>query len=236
MYALQDKQSSRLTREQRTSEILHAAREVFRERGYEGARVSEIAARVGVVEGLIYKYFESKRALLNRVLEYWYEGLCEDNTYHLSGICGYRQQLRYLIWRHVRTLGEDPQICRLILRELRAAPQYLESELHQMNRRYTQILIDVLQEGILHGEFRQDLPVSLLRDMVFGGIEHHLWGFLYGQSGLDADRLAEQITGLLSSGITLQDDAAGLGAQTQRLATLVDRVERALDKHRTALT
>jgi len=226
------KRSSRLTREQRVSEILRAAREAFRERGYEGTTVAEIAARLGVVEGLIYKHFDSKRALLNRVLEHWYEGLYEDYAHNLSGIRGYRQQLRYLIWRHVRTLGDDPQTCRLVLKEVRAEPNYLDSELHHMNRRYTQLLVDVLQNGIRHDEFRRDLPLPLVRDMVYGCVEHHLWGFLYGQSRLDPDRLADQITELLCGGILARTAASGLGAQTERLATLVDRVEIALESRR----
>jgi AcrR family transcriptional regulator len=226
------KRSSRLTREQRGSEILRAAREAFRESGYEGTTVAEIAARLGVVEGLIYKHFDSKRALLNRVLEHWYEGLYEDYAHNLSGIRGYRQQLRYLIWRHVRTLGDDPQTCRLVLKEVRSEPDYLDSELHQMNRRYTQLLVDVLQNGIRHDEFRQDLPLPLVRDMVYGCVEHHLWGFLYGQSRLDPDRLADQITELLCGGILARTVAVGLGTQTERLATLVDRVEIALEGRR----
>ncbi|MEA3151308.1 MAG: TetR/AcrR family transcriptional regulator, fatty acid metabolism regulator protein [Gammaproteobacteria bacterium] len=229
MADLPRKRSSRLTREQRVSEILRAAREAFRESGYEGTTVAEIAARLGVVEGLIYKHFDSKRSLLNRVLEQWYEGLYEDYAHNLSGIRGYPHQLRYLIWRHVRTLGDDPQICRLVLKEVRAEPNYLDSELHHMNRRYTQLLVDVLQNGIRHGEFRRELPLPLVRDMVYGCVEHHLWGFLYGQSRLDPDRLADQITELLCSGILARTAAVGLGAQTERLATLVDRVEIALE-------
>jgi AcrR family transcriptional regulator len=224
------KRSSRLTREQRELQILQAAREAFRENGYEGTTVAKIAARLGVVEALIYKHVDSKRSLLNRVLEDWYEGLYEDYAHHLSGIRGHRQQLRYLIWRHVRTLGDDPQICRLVLKEVRAEPNYLDSELHHMNRRYTHLLVEVLQNGIRHGEFREDLPLPLVRDMVYGCVEHHLWGFLYGQSSLDPDRLADQITELLCGGILARTAVAGIGVQTERLATLVDRVEMALGK------
>src|SRR3984893_12917636 len=227
---LPEKRLPRLTREQRVSEILRVAREAFRESGYEGTTVAEIAARLGVVEGLIYKHFDSKRALLNRVLEDWYEGLYEDYAHHLSGIRGSRQQLRYLIWRHVRTFGDDPQTCRLVLKELRAEPNYLASELHQMNRRYTQLLVEVLHDGIRRGEFRPDIPVPLVRDMVFGSVEHHLWGFLYGQSSLDAERVADRITELVCGGIAAHDGAAGLASQTERLATLIDRMELALEE------
>jgi AcrR family transcriptional regulator len=226
--ALADKRSVRLTREQRIAEILRAAREVFRERGYESATVSEIASRLGVVEGLIYKYFDSKRALLSRVLGQWYEHLYGDYEHSVAGIRGHRQQLRHLIWRHLRTLSEDVQMCRLIFTELRVEPNYLESDLHEMNRRYTQLLVEVLESGVREREFRQDLPVTLVRDMVFGCIEHHLWGFLFGQRSLEADHLADQITELVCEGIVTRAEAQCLSGPTQRLVTLIDRMESVL--------
>jgi len=98
-----------------------------------------------------------------------------------------------------------------------------------MNRRYTQLLVEVLHAGIQRGEFRPDTAVPLVRDMVFGSVEHHLWGFLYGQSSLDAERVADRITELVCGGIVANDGAAGLASQTERLATLIDRMDLALE-------
>jgi AcrR family transcriptional regulator len=49
----------------RREDILRAAREVFRQSGYEKAHVAEIAQRAGVGKGTVYLYFESKRAMLD---------------------------------------------------------------------------------------------------------------------------------------------------------------------------
>ena len=46
----------------RAGEILAAAREVFLDKGFERSSVAEIAARVGVVEGLVYTYYPTKHA------------------------------------------------------------------------------------------------------------------------------------------------------------------------------
>lgn len=48
--------------------ILNAAREVFAEKGYEGASISEIAKRAGVNKALPFYYFESKEKLLKEVV------------------------------------------------------------------------------------------------------------------------------------------------------------------------
>src|SRR3546814_12516741 len=57
-------QTARMTRDERVADILRAARDVFCGKGYEQTAVSEIAARIGGVEGTIYKYFATKRERL----------------------------------------------------------------------------------------------------------------------------------------------------------------------------
>ena len=71
--------AKRLPRDHRIASILHTARVVLRERGSEQFLTSEVAQRCGVSEGTIYKYFSTKRELLQRVAEDWFEEfLTED--------------------------------------------------------------------------------------------------------------------------------------------------------------
>ncbi len=55
--------------EARPDEILDAAMGVFAERGFDAARMDDIAARAGVSKGAIYLYFDSKEALLKGLVE-----------------------------------------------------------------------------------------------------------------------------------------------------------------------
>ena len=106
----------------RATEILTAAREVFLDKGFERTSVAEIAARVGVVEGLVYTYFPTKRDLLNEVLRGMYVPLLRDIESGFSRIHGLRSRLRFLIWRHLRVYVEEPGLSRLVLHEVH--PQY----------------------------------------------------------------------------------------------------------------
>jgi AcrR family transcriptional regulator len=49
--------------------LLHAAEQVFAERGLVGAKVEEIARRAGVSKGAFYLHFESKEAALKQLVE-----------------------------------------------------------------------------------------------------------------------------------------------------------------------
>ena len=47
----------------RRAQLLDASRQVFAERGYHRASVSDIITAAGVARGTFYNYFESKRAV-----------------------------------------------------------------------------------------------------------------------------------------------------------------------------
>jgi AcrR family transcriptional regulator len=59
----------RLPLAERRALILEAAGELFGERGYEAARLDEIAAAAGVTKPVVYRHFDSKRALYLALLE-----------------------------------------------------------------------------------------------------------------------------------------------------------------------
>lgn len=219
----------RLARGQRVDEILAAARDVFCERGYEHTAVAEIASRMGVVEGTIYKYFPTKRDLLLRVLEHWYEEMFGDYARDLTGVQSARARLRLLVWRHLRSIRDNPLLCRLMFREVQSEHDYRGTVLHDLNRRYTQLLVDVISEGAASGEFRSDIPPALLRSMIYGGIEHHSWNYVCGRGVLDIDRTADQLVSVLCEGIAAAEND-DLQQQMQKLTRIANRLEKSLPK------
>jgi AcrR family transcriptional regulator len=58
-----------LPTEERRAQILEAARRCFLERGYQGTRVEDIARAAGLSKGAVYFHFESKRVLLDALVE-----------------------------------------------------------------------------------------------------------------------------------------------------------------------
>ncbi|MFQ5595094.1 MAG: TetR/AcrR family transcriptional regulator [Anaerolineae bacterium] len=60
-------------REERQTQILAAASELFAEKGFHDTKVSEIAARAGVSQGTVYWYFDSKDALFEATFKSQFE-------------------------------------------------------------------------------------------------------------------------------------------------------------------
>jgi len=206
-------------RRKREAEILGAAREVFLEKGFERAAVSEIAARVGVVEGLVFRYFPTKRDLLNEVLRGLYEPLIADVGAGFARISGLRGRLRFIVWRHIRFYTETSGFARLILHEVRTAPGYAASLLHDLNVRYTDYLRQTLRQAAADGEVSRDLDYELVRATVYGGLEHLMWPVLYGDRKVDVERLADRFTGQILNGLD------GVKAPTSRVEERLSRIE-----------
>jgi AcrR family transcriptional regulator len=62
----------------RRGEILNAALELMRDKGYERMTIDDVLARTGMSKGALYHYFRSKRALLEGIVEAMGEGAMRE--------------------------------------------------------------------------------------------------------------------------------------------------------------
>ena len=61
--------TSRMPREQRRSQLLRLATEVFTEKGYQATSMDDIATAAGVTKPVLYQHFRSKETLYVEVLD-----------------------------------------------------------------------------------------------------------------------------------------------------------------------
>lgn len=57
--------------EERKQEILDTAMEIFSEKGYDKTSISDIAQKMGVAQGLCYRYFKSKEEIFDSAVEHY---------------------------------------------------------------------------------------------------------------------------------------------------------------------
>lgn len=187
--------------ESRRNELVEAARAVFARHGYEQTTISLIARCAGVSDGLLYRYFSSKRDLLQAVLDAFYERLIDHIDTCVAREHDFSSRLHTLVHEHVRTFIDDPAMCRLFIAEVRNFDDYFGSEAHALNRRYTSVLMRVLDGGKEDGLLAPDIDGRLVRDMLFGGIEHLAWRHILAGQELDLEGLASGVSGLLLNGL-----------------------------------
>ncbi len=223
------KPAQRRSADDRSADILAAARAVIAEQGYEKTLIADIARRAGVVDGTIYRYFENKRDLMVKVAEVWFgEQLLMDS--HLDSIHGTQNKLRHLAWRTLSIVRREPVLARFMLMELRPDPNYRNSPFFEMNRKFTHEVLQVCRDAIASGEFVNDISPNMLRDMLHGCIEHRTWAFLRGEGDFDIDEVADGIAKLIYRGMLAQTPAtrSDVEAAVARIEEVASKLERKL--------
>jgi AcrR family transcriptional regulator len=212
--------------EQRVRDIVRVGREVFSERGYERATTTEIAQRLGISEATVFTYFRGKRELCVRVISDWYDEIIGAIEQGLPRQRSIKAQLEFIVHTHLRLfLVHGTGMCALVLSEGRSkGPAELGDAVLPLQRRYTAPLMDLLARGQAGGEIRADVPLRLLRPMVFGPMEHILWEAVATKKPIDIDTTARALAALLWG--ALRAPAAELAT----LRVLRDEVAQALDR------
>lgn len=218
--------ANRLPPERRIAEIIAAARTVLAERGYENCVISEIAERAGVVEGTIYRYFENKRDLFIKVAESWFEELLgqQEDIAHVKGT---HERLRRTIRRALSIIRHERALTRFVLMELRPDSSYKSMRLYRLNRAFVSGVMQVLKEANSNGEIDPGLPLPLLRDMIFGAIEHQTWAFLREEGDFSVDETTDGITSVVFRGMQPQSTAA-TGSGSEDVVARLERIEAAI--------
>ncbi len=192
---------ARLRPQQRSAELVAAARALLAEVGYERFLPAEVAQRCGVSEATVYRYFPTKRELLVRVAETWFDEILDALEPGVTRHEGTYERLRYVVRYAVEVVRREPTLTRYILNELRPDPDFRSTAIHRLNRRFTAVVRQVLADAVARGDFRDDVDVELLRDMIFGGIEHQSWAYLRGEGDFAIDRTTDGITTVICRGM-----------------------------------
>ena len=223
------RQVNRLPPERRIEDILSAARDVFTERGYHEALISDIAERAGIVEGSIYRFFANKRDLLVKTVEHWYEGMLVHDEEQFRGITGTANRIRFIVYHHLATIRREPALSRLVFQELRPDPGYRDTRLFQLNQAYTQRIVDVVKAAVAEGEFSAGISPSLVRDMIYGAVEHRTWAYLRNEGDFDIEATANGISELIYRGLATSTAKDPIEQSALRLEKAVARLEARLD-------
>ena len=140
----------------------------------------------------------------------------------------FENQLRFLIRRHLDAFQAEPGLCRLVLAEARPDPAFYDQAVLDLNRRYTGLALAVVEAGRRAGELRDDVSPAVIRDLIYGGLEHAVWRHVFGDRDLDAERLADELANALLDGLALRTQATGeetMARLERAVARLENRVE-----------
>ena len=152
--------------------ILEGALRVFGEKGFEDATVAAICAEAGISEPTLYEYFDSKEEVLFSISDLYTRRELERLRELAHYIKSPRERVRAIIQAYLEFYENNPLYTSVALLTLKGNRRYVTSPAYESVREAAHALIDVLQDGIRCGVFRDDLDPYLARNMILGFIEH----------------------------------------------------------------
>jgi AcrR family transcriptional regulator len=163
--------------EARRNTILDAATSVFRAKGYENARLEDVAEAVSITKASVYYYFPKKSDLLVEICNRAIDRSVARQKRILSSELPVDERLKEAVRDHVHGMAANISIWSIFFREL-------EIELHDDPRRkninaqlkqFGQRFQSLLDEGIEEGVFRP-LDTRLVSNAILGMLNwSHRW-------------------------------------------------------------
>ena len=150
---------------------------------------------------MIYKYFKDKRDLLYQVLAEYMERYIVQAHHELNGIKGAFNKLRKTIWTHINVYATDRVFAKILMLEVRSFSDYYTSEPYRLVKEYSVLLSDIIEEGIANGEIRDDVPPSLMCQVILGGIEHVCLTRVIFSREIQPDAMTDDLTRIIFRGI-----------------------------------
>jgi AcrR family transcriptional regulator len=145
--------------------IMTAALELFVERGFFGTAVPEIADRAGVGAGTIYRYFDSKEALVNEIYREQKLVFGQVALDNFPSTASTREQFRVLWTRMARFAVENPSS--FVFLELHHHARYLDAASHAVEQRMTALFNHVVTSAQARNELKAGDP-RVLMGLVMG--------------------------------------------------------------------
>lgn len=142
---------------ERKSQIINAAEDVFTKKGFDEARMDDIAEETGLSKGTLYLYFKSKDELIIAILDRLFQR--EFKSFEQVDLSS--RSAAEIIELFADTVARD---IRLMLRLMPVAYEFLalafrnktvQKALKVYVNRYMEILVPIIQGGIDSGEFRK---------------------------------------------------------------------------------
>lgn len=188
--------------DERKVQILNAAEEVFSRKGFDEARMDDIALETGLSKGTLYLYFKSKDdliiAILDRIFQREFKQLAHLKLEDMSAT--------QAIWTLTELTSKDilglmhliPVVYEFLALAFRN--KYVQRALQNYLNRYFEILVPLIQRGIDSGEFR---PVEAREVAIATGaiIEGTILLWVYDKNSVEPERHIHSGIDLLLKGI-----------------------------------
>ncbi|MFZ3576363.1 TetR/AcrR family transcriptional regulator [Virgibacillus sp. DJP39] len=186
------------------NQIIDAAVKVIAENGYHASQVSKIAKKAGVADGTIYLYFKNKEDILVKLFEVKMGQFVDQIAHSINKEQNVSDKLLTLIKMHFLQLANDHHLAIVTQLELRQSNTELRMKINKVLKPYLAEIDNIIQEGIIKKDFRGDLNLPLVRQMIFGTLDEVVTNWVMNEQRYDLLSQAPDVHELIINGLSVK--------------------------------
>lgn len=180
-------------------DILDAAAQIIREKGFHGASMQDIAAAVDLRKASLYHHVTSKQEILVELLDKALEMLIEQMEAVVVEDIPPEEKFQLAMRTYLNTLVENPGLSAVLLLEHRSLePEFRKRHIPRRDR-YEALWRSILEEGAEKGVF--DFEESQLTVKVVLGVANWTIMWFDPKGVKSATEIADQSSGVLLYGL-----------------------------------
>lgn len=115
--------------------IFNSAKEIFIEKGMDGARMKDIASHAGINKALLHYYFRTKEQLFNAVFENIAGKLFQKFAPILDPSLSFEEKIRFFFREHITFLQNNPRLPLFLMYETHRNPARIRRLLDSIDLR-----------------------------------------------------------------------------------------------------
>lgn len=187
------------------SDIIQAAAQIFRQKGFHATSMQEIADAVKLQKSSLYHHIPSKQDILLTILDYALDLLIADMQTVVEGDLPPEDKLRRAVHVYVDRLTEDADLATVLLMEHRSLEPELKQGHIERRDRYEALWRELIEEGIEKGAFRSMDPK--VAGFALLGVQNWMLTWYRADGKLQASDLADQFVDVFLNGFLVSEEA-----------------------------
>ncbi len=117
------------------AKILAAAEKVFMKKGYDGARMQEIADLAEINKAMLHYYFRSKTKLFEKIFEQKFKGFFPSVEGLVQTKQSFREKIAVFVEQYIRFLIKNPYLPNFILNTISKNPDFVHQLPHHLPKK-----------------------------------------------------------------------------------------------------
>ena len=181
------------------SEIIQAAAQIFRRKGYHATSMQDIAEAVHLQKASLYHHVQNKQDILVTILDQALDRMIADMQAVLDSPTPPEDKLALAVHAYVRQLVDQRDLAAVLLYEYRSLDSRRRTRHLARRDRFEALWRSLLEQGVASGAFRSlDAPIVA---SAFLGVMNGMLAWYRQDGRLSPDMIADTFADLFLGGI-----------------------------------